>query len=247
MRKTKKLKKNKNKQTFNKLIKASMKGGKLQISSTDLQNLHLCQEPNGKIRESPGYELYVSIDTAFQLNDDTLRFFMTQFKKTENKWFKFVVFNDNGKDYIYIIRGAPINKHSVCLLQGLLDINNNTGEYKELSDAYEKILKIKSEKGILVDNIESNELIINLNSIINRDKPCMPVISAGSGTINEDNSICINTKSGHYKPELIDMEFAKRIFANITKKEVKVVLKVDKDALRAKYGDSVEYYSGICL
>lgn len=245
MNKSKKLKKYKNKKrnTFNKRNK-SMKGGKLQISPTDLQNSHLCQAPGGKIKESPGYELYVSIDTAFPLNDDTLRFFMTQFKKTENKWFKFVVFIDNGKEYIYIIRGAPINKHSVCLLQGLLDV---TDDYKELRNAYDKIIKIKSEQGIKDANIENNELIMNLNSIIDRDIPCMPVISAGSGTINEDNSICINTKSGHYKPELEDMEKAKTIFETITGKKVNIVLKVDKEALRAKYGDSIEYYSGICL
>jgi hypothetical protein len=43
------------------------------------------------------------------------------------------------------------------------------------------------------------------------------------------------------------MEKAKIIFENITHENVNVVLKVDKDALRTKYGDSVEYYSGICL
>ena len=245
MVKTNKLKKYKNKRrtTSNKPNKG-MKGGKLQINPTDLQNLHLCDVHGGKIRESPGYELYVSIDTAFPLNDDTLRFLMTQFKKTENKWFKFVIFVDNGKEYIYIIRGAPINKHSVCLLQGLLDVSN---DYKEMRNAYDKIIKIKSEQGIKDANIESNELIMNLNAIINRDIPCMPVISAGSGTINEDNSICINTKSGHYKPELENMEKAKTVFETITGKKVNIVLKVDKEALREKYGDSVEYYSGICL
>jgi hypothetical protein len=75
------LKKNKSNKFNYKYNKRGRKmiGWKLQISSSDLQNTHLCNKPNSKIKDSPGYELYVSIDMAFQLNDDTVRFFMTQF------------------------------------------------------------------------------------------------------------------------------------------------------------------------
>ncbi len=75
----------------------------------------------------------------------------------------------------------------------------------------------------------------------------MPVISAGSGTINEDGSICINTKSGHYKPELENMNIAKEQFEKITMKPVHIMFKTDKSKLEEKYGDNAEDYSGICL
>ena len=236
----KKTKRNKRMNKSNK-----MKGGELIMNPLDLKNSHLCSITK-KQKESPGYELYVSIDTSFELNLDTLGYFLSSFKKSNDKWFKFVIFNNNQTYHVYIIRGAKINKHSVCLLQGIIDVTKNTGEYEELRSAFNNIIELKSENGI-TDNIENNEIILNFNNIINRDIPCMPVISAGSGTVNDDGSICINTKSGHYKPELENMNIAKNLFEEITSKNVYITLKIDKELLMKKYGEKIDNYSGICL
>jgi hypothetical protein len=75
----------------------------------------------------------------------------------------------------------------------------------------------------------------------------MPVISAGSGTVNDDGSVCINTKSGHYKPSIASMDVAKELFMRITERNVFIIMKENKEALREKYGARYELFSGICL
>jgi len=224
------------------------KGGQLIMLDTDLKNTHICRTTEtDTYKESPGFEVYSAIDSAIELNDMTISFFLYSFTKVENKWFKFVIFNNNDTLYIYIINGAPINKHSVCMLQGLLNVTQKTDEYHELRDAYNKVIELKSIGGIDVSNLENIPDIINLNTIIARDIPCMPVISAGSGTVNEDGSICINTKSGHYKPTEDSMVIAKDLFAKITKRNIVVIKKEDKEKLKEKYGKQHKLYSGICL
>ncbi len=222
------------------------KGGLLMIKGTDLKNTHLCDVKPGKHKATPGKEVYVSIASSFQLNEDTTGYLMQNFKKSDNRWFKFVIFNNDGVEYIYIISGAPINKHSVCLLEGLLEVTKDKGEYQEIRQAYERLIGYKGLHGIEGD-IENNMYVLELNQAINRDIPCMPVICAGSGTINEDKSICINTKSGHYKPNIEEMEYAKNIFERITKKKIEIIMKEDKEALIRKYGEYADEYSGICL
>jgi hypothetical protein len=232
------------------------KGGELIMNeSTDLKNLHICKKASvsskGTVtqtyKESPGYELYVAISEAFELNAMSKEFFLGTYTKENNKWFKFVIFDNNNKKHLFVINGAPINKHSVCMLQGLLDVTRKTSEYPDLREAYNKVIELKSVHGIETSSIEENEMVIYLNSIITRDIPCMPVISAGSGTVNDDGSVCINTKSGHYKPSLQSIEIAKTLFEEITGETIHVVDKISKDALKAKYGANYEQYSGICL
>jgi hypothetical protein len=76
----------------------------------------------------------------------------------------------------------------------------------------------------------------------------MPVMAAGSGSVNPDNSISINNKSGHYKPTEYSMSRAKEIFgANTGGAVVFIKEKEDKDVLKAKYGRDAENFSGICL
>jgi effector-binding domain-containing protein len=243
--KTKKLNKKMSSLSIKK--KRKMYGGQLITSSIDLKNLHLCNKKEKiKFKESPGSEIYTSINESFELNENTLGYFMYSFKKSNDKWFKFVVFNNDNINYIYIIYGAPINKHSVSLIQGLLNVTKHTGEYEDLRKAYHQLIELKSEKGI-IDDVESNELVMELNQIINRDIPCMPLISAGSGTVNDDNSICINTKSGHYKPNIENMNIAKELFEKITLQKIVISLKTDKELLIQKYGEHADNYSGICL
>jgi hypothetical protein len=227
--------------------KKQFKGGELIMTETDLQNTHICRVKDDKYKESPGFEVYKSINDAFELKPEFTPYFMDSFQKSNNKWFKFVIFKNNEQSHIYLINGAPINKHSVCMLQGILNVTKKTGEYEEMRDAFNKIIELKSVEGINMNSLEENPLVVNLNTIIQRDIPCMPVISAGSGTVNEDGSICINTKSGHYKPTIESMENAKELFGAITGKEIIVILKEDKEELRKKYGDQYEQFSGICL
>lgn len=229
------------------------KGGELIMNESDLKNTHICSSVSTKdtatqkYKESPGYEIYVAISEAFELNAMSKEVFIEKYRKKHNKWFKFVIFDNNGTKHIFIINGAPINKHSVCMLQGLLDVTRKTDEYRDLRDSYNKVIELKSSYGIETSSIEKNELVIQLNSIINRDIPCMPVISAGSGTVNDDGSVCINTKSGHYKPSLESVEIARTLFKEITGAIIEVVTKEDKNALKAKYGENYNNYSGICL
>ena len=222
-------------------------GGELIITEMDLKNTHICTNVNGKYKESPGYEVYTAISDVFELNAISRQFFLGTFTKANNKWFKFVIFNNNNQLHLYIINGAPINKHSVCMLQGLLDVTKPTGEYQDLREAYNNIIELKSVQGIDTNSLEENPLVIQLNETIARDIRCMPVISAGSGTVNDDGSVCINTKSGHYKPSIASMDVASKLFTQITEREVSIIMKENKEALREKYGARYEQFAGICL
>ena len=216
------------------------------VSSNDLKNRHICEQKDDNYKTSPGYELYTSINTPFQLNAQTLDFFKYSFQKSHDKWFKFVLFNNSGTEYIYIINGCPINKHSVPVLVGLMEVTRETGEYSELRNVYQKLLSIKSLNGITND-IESNEWVVRLNEMIAQHIPCLSVISAGSGTVENDGNICINTKSGHYKPDEIHMELAKRAFETIVGTPTNIILKSDKQKLKLKYGSESENMSGMCM
>jgi len=245
MQKTKKLRKTKNKSYKQKRI---YKGGELIVMPNDLKNTHMCGKNIGN-KDSPGLEIYLAIDRSFQLNPRSAGFLLDNFKKSKNMWFKFVLFNNSDTYYIYIITGATINKHSVCLVHGLLDVTPQN-EYSEMRQKFNELTEFKSDNGI-ISNAESMPLIQDLNSIINRDIPCMPVISAGSGTINDDDpnniTICINNKSGHYKPTAESMIIAQTKFTEITGIKTVAVEKANKDLLKSKYGENYEAYSGICL
>lgn len=230
------------------------KGGLLIMNSKqDLINTHLCAVKMGKQKETTGQEVYTYNGDIYQLNTLTLGFLQQEFKKSNGKWFKFVIFNNDGEYYIYIINGGQVNKHSVCMLLGLLDVTNVKNEYTELRNAVNQLIHFKMNVSPLdiFSNISLKEqldvLINNIDSLIERDIACMPVSGAGSGTINDDNSICINNKSGHYKPSKDSMKLAQTIFMENTKATVYITDKVDKELLQAKYGDEYENYTGICL
>ena len=233
------------KRGLKKSINRGMIGRGLIETSYDLDNRHICNQRTPEYRTSPAYELYTSISLPFQLNEGNLGYFMNSFKKSHDAWFKFVIFNNSGQKYIYVIPGVPINKHSVPLLSGLMELTRDSNEYPELRNAYNNVLDIKGAQGITHD-IESNEQILQLNNMITQYIPCMKVISAGSGTIEDDNTICINTKSGHYKPTEWHMTVAKQVFEEVTGHKINVILHMDVDALKAKYGEKYEQMNGIC-
>jgi len=215
------------------------------VTETDIKNNHLCGEKTGK--ESVGQEVYTGVDTPLQIDESTLETFFANYKKSDDKWFKYVIFNNDDTIYIYIINGREINKHSVIVLHGLLEVSSPT-EYVELRKAYNTLLELKAIHGISdPTTIETHESVIRLNELVARDIPCMPVIAAGSGTINDDMSICLNTKSGHYKPTLDNLATAKDVFESITKLPVHIQRKADRELLIEKYGDRVKDFSGMCL
>lgn len=229
------------------------RGGLLTMTpETDLINTHICNVNPEKPKDSPGLEILTSFSQAYQLNEQTVKFLIQEYKSNHGKWFKFVIFKNNDVNYIYFITGAQTNKHSVCMLEGILDATKDTGEYDELRKTYNSLLDFKKNYGDIsrIPNELKNEcygLIDKLSQLIERDIKCMPVIAAGSGSINGDNSICINNKSGHYKPTTDTMAIAKQIFEEITGSIVNVKEKEDKKLLLSKYKENYEDYTGICL
>ena len=238
------------KRGLNKTHKRIRRGGLLQYKKTDLVNRHLCDiNPHiQRYRESPAYEIYTAVDTAFELNLDTSGFFIQQFKKTNGKWFKFVVFQNDDVRYIYVINGAKINKHTVCLFTGILETTREKNEYLNVRNAYNILMKTKYKDGIDPTNVEGHDAVKILNTIINTNLPCLPVISAGSGTIQPDGSICINNKSGHYKPTVDSLKIAKTIFEEKTERKVEIQDKLTEENLHQIYGkDKAEEMNGMCL
>jgi hypothetical protein len=234
------------------------KGGTLIIEETYLRNTHLCPKISkpGKIvskKDTVGQELFTYNGEIFQLNMNTLGYLQQQYKKMDDKWFKFVIFNNDETKYIYLINGGQINKHSVCMLIGLLEVTKMSNEYEELRYAVNilQLFKINNDPLVIEDDEnlkrERNILIDRVDYLISEKIRCMPVIAAGSGTVNDDDSICINDKSGHYKPTLETMTIAKEIFEEITNSTVIITEKADKELLKAKYGELYENYTGICL
>lgn len=232
------------------------KGGVLITNpETDLVNMHICNSKNYLDKDTPGLELLMSISKPFPLNNATLGYLQQMYKSEDDKWFKFTIFNNNHTYFIYIIDGAKINKHSICMLQGLLEVTKNDGEYDDLRKAVNELQYFKNIYGSNMESMQDEtknkcfELINRINELIERDIKCMPIISAGSGSINADNSVCLNNKSGHYKPTSQSMLKAKEIFEQIIggKTNVHIKDKEDKNILKEKYGENASNYSGICL
>jgi len=223
-------------------------------SESDLVNTHICNVKPGADKESPGLEILTSISKAFQLNENTLGYLRQTYRSSDDKWFKFTIFNNSGQNYVYIIDGAKINKHSVCMIEGLLDVTKDTEEYLDLKMAYNNLIIFKNENGSNMESMsdetksECLNLINQVNLMIDRNIKCMPVMAAGSGSVNDDGSICINDKSGHYKPNVRTMQISKYVFEqNTNGATVYVKEKVNKDELKTKYGKNAENFNGICL
>jgi len=250
MRTKKKLNRNKKLSKTNK----TKRGGLLNMNSpTDLVNTHICNLKPGVKKDTPGLEILLSISKSVQLNHNTLPFLQQTYKNTNDEWFKFVIINNNDVNYIYIIYGAHINKHSVCMIEGLLDVTKESGEYPELRTAYKNLIIFKNQYGSNMESMDIQvkeqclQLISAVDEYIKRDINCMPVVAAGSGSVNMDNSICINNKSGHYKPTELSMIKAKEVFESNTGAVVFIKEKEDKQLLEEKYGKHAKKYSGICI
>ncbi len=257
--------------SINRGFSKKKRGGLLiTAETTDLINTHIYDaNPSTKKRKdktntsdetekekkynTPGLEILTSISKSFQLNHHTLGYLQQMYKNTDDKWFKFIIFNNDNQLYIYIIDGAKINKHPVCMIQGLLDVTKNTNEYSELRSAFTDLVIFKNYHGSNMQNmtptVKSECLIImdSIDQLITKDVKCMPVVAAGSGSVNSDNVICLNNKSGHYKPTKDSMLIAKEVFEANTGAVVFIKDKENKEVLQEKYGKNADNFSGICL
>lgn len=249
-KKNNKYKKNKNTKKLKKKLDipslSKKKRGVLMVMEGSLVNSHLLPRKDGKKKESPAYEIYTRINDVFEFTPNSYGFIKENICKSKNKWFKFVIFQNDDELHIFIINGSPINKHSVCMLMGLLSVSSKT-EYVDIRKAVEDI-ELLRDKGIDKSIKDDEPELKQLNHLINEHLSMMPVIVAGSGTYDdEQEQLCINTKSGHYKPTLEGIRFAKNVFEKISGDNVFIQKKVDKKLLMDKYGDDYQEYSGICL
>jgi hypothetical protein len=252
-----------------------MKGGVLVSSDSDLVNLQLCPgdfKPTFHylahrllrvsgvghrtgIQPSLGKEVYTATDTPMVVNSDTLGTFVRRFKESDDNWFKFVILNNDGINHIYVINGNEINKHSVPFLHGLLELtdqNEDGDPYEKIRGAYKAILSLKENGPKIEDSlIEYYPIVEFLNEAIKTHKDynvrCASVVAAGSGTILDNKTICINNKSGHYAPSMKQMLIAKDIFEDITKYKINIESKARKNAIKSKYGSRSKNYSGMCI
>ena len=254
-----------------------MKGGLLVSSDSDLVNLQLCAgdfKPTFHyiahrllrisgaghllgLQLSVGKEVYTATDTPMVVNSDTLGTFVRRFKKSDDNWFKFVILNNDGLNHIYVINGNDVNKHSVPFLHGLLELTDTTkgdDPYKKIRDAYTLVVAYRnmSPKGEGEEfYTELYDVINMLNAAINTHKDdnvrCASVVAAGSGTVLNNKTICINNKSGHYAPSMKQMLIAQRIFEENTGYKINIESKASKNAINSKYGNRSKNFSGMCI
>lgn len=190
--------------------------------------------------------------------------------------------NDQPYYRMFVCNGSTITRHSVIYIDALAriltDIENDPdctldAKYYPYLNTYRELVACKeSKRGGVICKDRIRQLKYSLNSEINKHFECMKVVSAGSGTVfthththshksperGEKYGICLNTKSGHYKPSLKDVELAKRILLDIiskiscskTREQFKVIAqyKPNKKTLKKIFGENIaETKVGLCL
>jgi hypothetical protein len=231
------------------------RGGKLIVENGYLINNEVCrpfvkQFLRSSVRQiTPAEEIYTATDSAMELkygDDISRQRFFTEFKRGNiNTWFKFVIFNNSGNFHLFIIKGSDINKHTVPLVQGILEVAKHP-EYSDLRTAYEKVMSLKKTQSINSEEIHRHPHIIELDNKIKANLGCLEVVSAGSGTLNNDGSICINPKSGHYHPTKAVLELAKIMIQTIVGLPVNIKDKMTNANLTQKFG-TTKNLKGLCI
>lgn len=186
--------------------------------------------------------------------------------------------NDQPYYRMFVCNGSTITRHSVIYIDALAriltDIENDPdctldAKYYPYLNTYRELVACKeSKRGGDLCKDRLRQLKYSLNSEINKHFECMKAVSAGSGTVfththkslkhGEKYGICLNTKSGHYKPSLKDVELAKRILLDIiskiscskTREQFKVIAqyKPNKKTLKKIFGENIaETKVGLCL
>ena len=198
-----------------------------------LKNTHVC----GKTHEKTlGNELSVSVDTVFELNELTLPFFISKFNYNNGLWFKFIVVNYDGRHRVFVCNGSLVTRHSVIYIEAMMDlIKRKQGQgqeqgqeqgqgrhanYEKLIELYDYIIACKTSKKGLQGCPDIKRAQAKFSAEFKRHFNCMEVLSAGSGTVFYDSeankvTICLNTKSGHYRPTLKHIDLAKEVVETI--------------------------------
>jgi len=191
--------------------------------------------------KSVGTDIVNSTNEPFELTKDTLHRFL-KFEKSKNKWFKFVTFEYDDQAHIYVIQGNSRNKHTLCILKGILEQTQGDPLFNELRMVYTKLVQQKRKGSIYA----LHWLKQRLQTLIQLYYPCLPVLVAGSGTVNEDGSLCLNNKSGHYAPSLRRIHKAKALFTEITGRVAHIQV-YDEAALKKKYSKDYKNEGSICI
>jgi len=194
---------------------------KRALSIPLLKNTHVC----GKTHEKTlGNELSVSIDTVFELNPLTLPYFISKFRYDTGTWFKFIVVNYNGRHRVFVCNGSLITRHSVIYIDAIMELikrENSAANYPRLVELYDYIIACKTSKKGLRGCPDIKRAQAKFSTEFKKHFNCMEVLSAGSGTVFYDDSdavkitICLNTKSGHYRPTLKHVDLAKEVVETI--------------------------------
>jgi hypothetical protein len=254
-----------------------MQGGEALLS-----NVYVCGK-KAKGHLLPATEFLLSSSLTFEITPKSVQFLSQAFNYDHRTWFKFVIIHDtitcktkNDRYRMFVCNGSPLTRHSVIYIDALghilTDIENNPGctldaKYYPYLNTYRELVACKeSKRGGVLCKDRISQLKYSLNSEIKKHFECMKVVSAGSGTVFVHNSpehgekygICLNTKSGHYKPSLKDVELAKRILLDIirkvscskTREQFKVIAqyKPNKKTLKKIFGENIaETKVGLCL
>jgi len=186
-----------------------------------LKNTHVC----GKTHEKTlGNELSVSMDTVFELNALTLPFFISKFNYNNGLWFKFIVVNYDGRHRVFVCNGSLITRHSVIYIEAMMELIKRKQErdanYEKLMELYDYITACKTSKKGLAGCSDIKRAQTRFSAEFKKHFNCMEVLSAGSGTVFYDIAdskitICLNTKSGHYRPTLKHIDLAKEVVETI--------------------------------
>jgi len=254
-----------------------MQGGEALLS-----NVYVCGK-KAKGHLLPATEFLLSASLTFEITPKSVQFLSQAFNYDHRTWFKFVIIHDtitcktkNDRYRMSVCNGSTLTRHSVIYIDALAhiltDIENNPGctldaKYYPYLNTYRELVACKeSTSGAVIGEDRISQLKYSLNSEIKKHFECMKVVSAGSGTVFVHNSpehgekygICLNTKSGHYRPSLKDVELAKRILLDIirkvscskTREQFKVIAqyKPNKKTLKKIFGENIaETKVGLCL
>jgi hypothetical protein len=234
-----------------------------------LKNTHVC----GKTHEKTlGNELSVSMDTVFELNELTLPFFISKFTYANGMWFKFIVIHHNQRHRVFVCNGSLVTRHSVIYIEAMMDlIKRKQGQgqgrhvnYEKLIELYDYITACKTSKNGLAGCPDIKRAQAKFSAEFKRHFNCMEVLSAGSGTVFYDIvdasiTICLNTKSGHYRPTLKHIDLAKEVVETIIANaslsgrlgEYKIGVisqyKPRKDTLKRVFGAINAHKLGMCI
>ena len=191
---------------------------------------------------SPAFEYYKMVDLPFEVNEANLSK-LQKFKKADNEAFKFIIFDLQQADYrkkkyIYAIHGSNMdNKHPCCFLHAVREHADELHpKYQFLIKAIDAVFQLRQSRlqndKQPLDVTESTPAIAELNKRIYEMTKCNEVESAGAGTMINDNKICINNKSGHYKATFEDVAPYTKLFAERTGLEVYAEKQATTEAIK---------------